>query len=122
MPSNDRLREVRRRAQQHRRVAVVAAGVHLAGWREWWVKSFFSWIGSASMSALRPMARLLVPARSTPTTPVLPTPRWVSMPSASSRSATSAAVRCSSKASSGWAWMSRRIAVVAACSARDLIE
>jgi hypothetical protein len=36
------------------------------GWREWWLKSFFSWMGSASMSARRPMLRPLLPALSTP--------------------------------------------------------
>ena len=72
------------------------------------------------MSARRPIARSPRRPRTTPTTPVPPTPRWVSMPSASRWRATSSAVRCSSKASSGWAWMSRRIAVSLPCRGRTL--
>ena len=59
-------------------------------------------IGSASMSARRPIAPLPLPARSTPTTPVLAIPVWISStPKAFSLSATIAEVRCSSKPSSG---------------------
>jgi len=38
------------------------------------VEVLSSSIGSASMSARRPMARGLLPTRTVPTTPVLPTP------------------------------------------------
>src|SRR5689334_6620557 len=68
-------------------------------------------IGSASMSARRPSVASPLPERSTPTTPVPPTLRCTSMPHSSSFCATSSAVRCSSRPSSGLAWMSRRMAV-----------
>ena len=89
------------------------------GFREAWAKRLCSGMGSASMSARRPMARGLPPAAiweplSTPTTPVWPKPRCTSMPQAASRSATTSEVRFSWKASSGWAWMSRRSAVSSA--------
>jgi hypothetical protein len=80
-------------------------------WRERCSKVLASSIGSASMSARRPIVREDVPLRSTPTTPVRPTPRCTSMPNDSRRCATSPAVRLSAKPSSGWAWMSRRQAV-----------
>ena len=82
--------------------------------------SLRSVIGNASMSARSPIARSPRRPRTTPTTPVPPMPRWVSMPSASRWRATSSAVRRSSKASSGWAWMSRRIAVSLLCRGRTL--
>ena len=69
------LRQVLGRAQQHRGMAVVAAGVHLAGVLAAWAKVLISCIGSASMSARRPMARVAVPFLTMPTTPVLPRPR-----------------------------------------------
>ena len=55
-----RLGEVARGAEQHGGVAVVAAGVHLAGHRRLVGTSFASSIGSASMSARSPITR---PAR-----------------------------------------------------------
>ena len=63
-------------------------------------------IGSASISARSPMLGAAAPGagsspRITPTTPVPPSPTWVSMPQARSRSATKAAVSTSSKPSSG---------------------
>src|SRR6266545_4873153 len=58
--------------------------------------------GSASMSARRSTVGPS-PLRSRPTTPVRPTPAVTSYPSAVSRRAISAAVRCSAKDSSGWA-------------------
>ena len=63
------------------------------------------------MSARSPTVRP-VPAlpSSTPTTPVLPMPRWTSMPQAWSLSATRAEVRTSSKPISGWACRSWRMA------------
>ena len=70
------------------------------------------------MSARNPTARLPCPARSTPTTPVPPTPVWTSIPQPRSVSATRAAVRCSAMPSSGWACRSRRMAVRAAWSRR----
>ena len=54
----------------------------------------------------------------TATTPVVPSPRWMGMPQSVSAWAITAAVRCSWKHSSGWAWMSRRSVVMAAASAR----
>ena len=78
-----RLGEIARRAQQHRGVAVMAAGMHPArACCERCAKSFASRIGSASMSARSPIERGELPTRSTPTTPVLPTPRCTSMPNA----------------------------------------
>jgi len=56
-----------------------------------------------------------LPARSTPTTPVLPMPRCTSSPKWRSFSATKSEVRFSSKPSSGWAWMSRRQRVISSC-------
>jgi hypothetical protein len=54
------LRQVLGRGEQHRRVAVVAARVHLAGVRARCAKVLCSVIGSASMSARRPTARALL--------------------------------------------------------------
>ena len=66
---------------------------------------------SASMSARKPIApwpgRL---PRKVPTTPKPPTCSATSMPQSRSFCATRADVRRSSRPSSGWAWMSRRIA------------
>jgi hypothetical protein len=96
----------------------VAAGVHLAGVRLAWAKVLCSVMGSASMSARRPTARFDVPFFTMPTTPVLPSPRCTGMPQSVSALAITSDVRCSWKHSSGWAWMSRRSAVMAAASAR----
>ena len=57
-----------------------------------------------------------LPARRMPTTPVFPRPVWTSRPQPRSFSATSVDVRVSWKASSGWAWMSRRSAVSSGCA------
>ena len=68
-------------------------------------------IGSASMSALRPIDRLLLPdPLSTPTTPVVAILRCTSIPHDSSCCATKSDVLCSSKPNSGCAWISRRVA------------
>src|ERR1700687_2220122 len=76
------------------------------------LKLVFSSIGSASMSARKPMRLPLVPLPlSTPTTPVPPRPRCTSMPHCVSLSATIPEVRTSSKPISGWACRSLRIAV-----------
>ena len=78
---------------------------------------------SLPRSAARPCPRAgrscacALPARSTPTTPVLPMPRCTSMPNCFSFAATKSEVRFSSKPSSGWAWMSRRQAVISPASA-----
>jgi hypothetical protein len=77
------LSQILRRSQQHGGVAVVAAGVHLAGCWLAWAKVLNSCMGSASMSARRPMARSEVPALTMPTTPVVPKPRWTGMPHSS---------------------------------------
>src|SRR5215471_15763451 len=69
------------------------------------------------MSARSPMARGLLPTRIVPTTPVLPMPVVTSRPHSFSFSATMRLVRSSSKPSSGWAWMSRRMAVSSAAAA-----
>ena len=61
------------------------------------------------MSARSPIARSELPRRIVPTTPVLASPRCTSQPNSASFRATRSAVRSSSKPSSGWAWMSRRI-------------
>src|SRR5690606_37926685 len=74
-------------------------------------KRLCSGMGRASMSARRPIFLAPLPALSTPTSPVLPNPVCTSMPKLRSRSATSAEVRVSWNASSGWAWISRRSAV-----------
>src|ERR1041385_5672562 len=70
-----------------------------------------SCMGRQSMSARRPTARplpLFLPF-TTPTTPVLASPRCTSMPHAPSFSATICEVRFSWKESSGCAWISRRM-------------
>ena len=85
-----------------------------------WSKVLCSSIGSASMSARRPIARGLLPTRIVPTTPVLPMPVVTSRPHSLSFLATIAEVRSSSKPSSGWAWMSRRMAVSSAAAAAIL--
>src|SRR3989344_3897017 len=82
-----------------------------------WAKVLCSVMGSASMSARRPTARLPGRPWITPTTPVLPRPRCTSMPQFASVRATRSEVRSSSKQSSGWAWMSRRMARIASASA-----
>src|SRR5215831_12333297 len=74
-------------------------------------------MGRASMSARRPMARGLLPTRIVPTTPVRPMPVVTSQPHSLSLVATIFEVRSSSKPSSGWAWMSRRMAVSSAAAA-----
>src|SRR5574343_715021 len=93
----------------------------LPAWRLAWAKVLNSCMGSASMSARRPMARPQAPPSrpcTMPTTPVVPMPRWMGIPHSVSLAATRSAVRCSSKHSSGWAWMSRRSAAMAsACTA-----
>ena len=100
------LRQVFRRAQQHRRVPVMAAGVHAAGFLLSCGKLVASKIGSASMSARNPTEAWPLPFRNTPTTPVTPTPRCTSMPHSSSFFATRSAVRTSCNPSSGCAWIS----------------
>ncbi len=77
-----------------------------------WAKPFFSWMCSASMSALSPIARLPEPTLSVPTTPVPAIPRVTARPNSPNFCATTSEVRCSSNAVSGWAWMSRRHAVM----------
>src|SRR5688572_33307098 len=77
------------------------------------------------MSARKPM--VFWPGRlpfSVPTTPVVASPRWTSIPHDCSLSATICAVRRSSKAVSGWRWMSRRMAVssVAAAAKRSGVK
>src|SRR5476651_725600 len=79
-----------------------------------WAKVLSSSIGSASMSARSPIAVGLLPTRIVPTTPVLPMPVVTSQPHSLSLAATIFDVRSSSKPSSGWAWMSRRMAVSSA--------
>ena len=100
--------ELARRAEQHRGVAVVAAGVHDA------VRAASGRGGGAARgSAARPCRRAgrsrgaPLPQRSVPTTPVPARPRWTSMPNDSQR-APPPARRCgrSSKATSGWRWKS----------------
>ena len=85
-----------------------------------WSKVLCSSIGSASMSARSPIALGLLPTRMVPTTPVLPMPVVTSTPHSLSFSATMRLVRSSSKPSSGWAWMSRRMAVSSADGGGDL--
>src|SRR5574337_534424 len=107
-----------------------AAASSIAVWPSWpqacilpgWVLACAKWLcsvsGSASMSARSPTARLDVPFFTMPTTPVLPRPRCTGMPQSVSALAMTSAVRSSWKHSSGWAWMSRRMVVMAAASAR----
>ena len=71
-------------------------------------------IGRASMSARRPMRRVLVPARKVPTTPVPPRPRCTSQPQRSSRAATRSLVSFSSNPSSGLAWIWWRMSTISA--------
>ncbi|MNV50748.1 hypothetical protein D3C71_1427740 [compost metagenome] len=79
-------------------------------------KRLCSGMGSASMSARRPIIFLPLPARNTPTTPVFPSPVCTSRPHSRKRCATRLDVRVSWKASSGCAWMSRRKAVNSGCA------
>ena len=107
----------------------LAAPSSMAVWPSWpqacmrplcvlrWSKVLSSSIGRASMSARRPMARGLLPTRMVPTTPVLPMPVVTSQPHSFSFWATMVLVRSSSKPSSGWAWISRRMAVSSAAAA-----
>ena len=60
----------------------------LPSWVERWANSLRSWIGSASMSARRPMLRGALPRRRVPTTPVLARPRCTSQPNSASLAAT----------------------------------
>jgi hypothetical protein len=71
-------------------------------------------IGSASMSARIASVGPGRPPSITPTTPVRPSPVRCGIAMRASSAATMPAVRVSSKASSGCAWMSRRIATSAA--------
>jgi hypothetical protein len=71
-------------------------------------RSTCSVTGRPSMSARRATTGPGRPPRRMPTTPVLPTCVCTSMPRPRRCSATSAAVRVSSKLSSGCSWMSRR--------------
>src|SRR6266478_4746257 len=99
-----------------------AAASSIAVWPSWpqacirpsWVErcenELVSWIGSASISARNPIARVDRPDRIRPTTPVPASPRCTSMPHPVNVPATTSAVRCSSKRNSGCACRSRRIA------------
>src|SRR3954462_311488 len=69
------------------------------------------------MSERSPFAIGLLPTLVVPTTPGLPMPVVTSTPHSLSFSATMRLVRSSSKPSSGWAWMSRRMAGSSADSA-----
>src|SRR5208282_756782 len=98
-------------AEQHRRVPIVAAGVHPA----------------VVLRAMGEIVQLLdrqrvhigaqtdrgrdVTATDRADHPVPASPRYTSHPNSASFEATRSEVRCSAKASSGWAWMSRRIVV-----------
>ena len=96
-----RLGEIARRAEQHRGVAVMAAGVHLAGHGRL-VGQVVRLLDrqrvhvGAQPDDLVAVAAALLP-RMTPTTPVRPMPVTTSsQPNALSFSATDAAVRCTS--------------------------
>ncbi|HBT32998.1 MAG TPA: hypothetical protein DEB15_09235, partial [Pusillimonas sp.] len=79
---------------------------------------FVSCMGSASMSARNPTALpLSVRPVMVPTTPVIPRPRCTGMPQACRLLATTSAVRTSSYANSGCAWISRRSAVISSFQA-----
>ncbi len=113
-----RLGKVPRGAEQHRRVPVMPAGMHLSG------------VGGTVRDVARLLHRQAVhvgaeadgpprfPLRSTPTRPVPAMPRCTSIPQAASCCATRSDVRCSWKPSSGWAWMSRLVAASSAGSRR----
>ena len=104
MPSNPRARPGIGRAEQHGRMAVVAAAMIFPGLRLA-NPADSSAMGNASMSARKPRCAP-VPWRSMPTTPVPPGRRCTSSPR-SAGAATRAEVRRSSKASSGLACRSR---------------
>jgi hypothetical protein len=78
-------------------------------------KSLASDIGKASRSALRPIALFPLPFLRVPTTPVDAIPVSTSIPKLSNFSATIFAVRCSSKAISGWAWISLLHSCISLC-------
>ena len=102
-------------AEQHRRVTVVAAGVHDAGpRRDVRAASFSSRIGSASMSA---RSTTTLPGRApwSRATTAVPAGRSISSPpNERSVSSTKADVSCSSNDSSGWACRCRRHAIARA--------
>ena len=116
-----RLGEVFGGSQQHRGVAVVAAGVHLAGHRRFVRQAGLLLerqrihVGAQPHHLAAGLAPVLRP-RMTPTTPVRPMPGTTSsQPKLLSFSATEAAVRCTSYCSSGCMCMSRRQAVISSC-------
>ena len=104
--------EIARRPEQHRGMAVVTAGVHLA-WNRRAMRGPRRLLDVERVKVgAQPIARW--PGRrprTVPTTPVLARPSATSIPQARSLSATIPAVRVSSNAVSGWRWMSRRIAI-----------
>jgi hypothetical protein len=110
--------EVLGRGQQHRGVAVVAAGVHLAGVRLRVRKVLCSVIGSASMSARRPTALVRAAVLDDADHAGLAQPAVDRDAPLGERLGDEVGRASSSKHSSGWAWMSRRTAVIAAASAR----
>jgi hypothetical protein len=71
-------RQVARRAQQHGGVAVVAAGVHLAG--TWLAQALAGWLddGQRVHVGAQAQAARAVPHTRVPTTPVPPRPRCTS--------------------------------------------
>jgi hypothetical protein len=112
------LRQVLGGSEQHRRVAVVAAGVHLPGLRAL-VREGVE-LGDRQgvhVGAQSDRAR----ARAVPDAGDDAGPAEASLDRDApgvSCAATRSEVRFSSKQSSGWAWMSRRMAVIWAASAR----
>ena len=108
-----RLGQVARGAEQHRGVAVMAAGMHLARLGRLVARSSLaSWIGSASMSARRPIGAGPLPvAQHADHAGAADAAMHLDAERSQAASATMSEVRCSSKPISGWAWKSRRHAV-----------
>ena len=113
-----RLGQIACRAQQHGRVAVMAAGVHFPGNRRL-VGKFVGLLDRQRVHVGAQADRLaggaLAAADDADHAGAAETGTTSSQPKALSFSATAPAVRCTSNSNSGWACRSRRHAVISLC-------
>ncbi len=117
---NSNLIEPGKRPSSAKLLSTVAAPISIAVWQSWpqacirpgiWLSNsvpFSSWMGSASISALRPTVGPLFCPTIRPITPVLATPVSASIPKSFKTDWTKRAVLTSVKLSSGCIWMVRR--------------
>jgi hypothetical protein len=98
-----------RRRQQHGGVAIVAAGVHLAGMLAGVGKGVELLHGQRIHVGAQANGPVDVPALTMPTTPVVPIPRCTGMPHCVNWAPPGRPCGRSSKHNSGCAWMSRRM-------------